>query len=487
MVRTRNPLATWTLRLLLVVGISGVVMFTGWFSLFRTPRASAEQSVADNFLYGSMGTEAERGVPYWVWLILPKVFPEYLPGPGGYASLGLAWYASRPLPSGTSTRTIGYERVGTNCALCHVSQVRLTADQGQPTFYPGGPGHQVRVQDYQDFLFKCAADPRFNATTLMNEIAGVTDLSTRESLLYRYVLIPSTRRELLKQRDAVAWQKQQGRPSYGPGRFDFFNRIRFAGFKESDDRSVGTADIPAVWNQKGHEGQALAWNGLSRKFHEVLIASALTEGAVGDALDADYLSKAEAYLRELPAPHYPLPIDRALASRGEPLFQRECAACHAPGAARAGAVIPLEEIGTDPERAKAWTQRQVAAWKALAARYRQKHGTDWNFDSFTKQDGYVSVPLDGIWLRGPYLHNGSVPNLRALLERPEVRPQVFYRGDDVLDRTAVGFVSDQAGRGARKFFRYDVRERGNSNTGHLYGTQLGSDDKLALVEYLKTL
>jgi len=35
------------------------------------------------FKYGSIGTEDAAGVPFWLWLILPKMFPEYLPGPGG--------------------------------------------------------------------------------------------------------------------------------------------------------------------------------------------------------------------------------------------------------------------------------------------------------------------------------------------------------------------------------------------------------------------
>ena len=41
------------------------------------------------------------------------------------------------------------------------------------------------------------------------------------------------------------------------------------------------------------------------------------------------------------------------------------------------------------------------------------------------------MPLDGIWLRAPYLHNGSVPTLRDLLRPPDERPVVFYRGYDV--------------------------------------------------------
>ena len=42
-------------------------------------------------------------------------------------------------------------------------------------------------------------------------------------------------------------------------------------------------------------------------------------------------------------------------------------------------------------------------------------GKPWKFSHFRKTNGYAGMPLDGIWLRAPYLHNGSVPTLRALL------------------------------------------------------------------------
>ncbi len=41
---------------------------------------------------------------------------------------------------------------------------------------------------------------------------------------------------------------------------------------------------------------------------------------------------------------------------------------------------------------------------------------------YRKTFGYANMPLDGIWLRAPYLHNGSVPTLRALLEPAAKRP-----------------------------------------------------------------
>jgi len=41
--------------------------------------------------YNRLLQEAEQGLPYLIWQVLPEMFPKYLPGPGGYASLGLVW------------------------------------------------------------------------------------------------------------------------------------------------------------------------------------------------------------------------------------------------------------------------------------------------------------------------------------------------------------------------------------------------------------
>jgi hypothetical protein len=103
-----------------------------------------------------------------------------------------------------------------------------------------------------------------------------------------------------------------------------------------------------------------------------------------------------------------------------------------------------------------------------------------------KQFGYCSPPLDGLWLRAPYLHNGSVPNLRELLEPEERRSKFFYRGYDVYDSANGGFIVTGA-EAERNGWRLDVTERGNGNGGHTYGTDLSPEDKAALLEYLKQL
>ena len=96
---------------------------------------------------------------------------------------------------------------------------------------------------------------------------------------------------------------------------------------------------------------------------------------------------------------------------------------------------------------------------------------------------YRARPLDGVWASAPYLHNGSVPTLKDLLMPVAQRPTRFYVGTPEFDPVGVGFVQDQRPHSVL----LDTRVAGNSNSGHEYGTSLSETDKLALIEYLKSL
>jgi len=98
------------------------------------------------------------------------------------------------------------------------------------------------------------------------------------------------------------------------------------------------------------------------------------------------------------------------------------------------------------------------------------------------------MPLDALWLRGPYLHNGSVPTLRALLDAPDARPKAFVRGGDVIDGKNGGFVSPMCDpdKPQPKRHCYDTGIPGNGNGGHVYGTALSAAEKDDLVAYLLT-
>src|SRR5262249_39524234 len=59
------------------------------------------------------------------------------------------------------------------------------------------------------------------------------------------------------------------------------------------------------------------------------------------------------YLFSLEAPKYPFTIDKAKAAKGEAIFKENCAKCHGTYGEKwtyPNKVIPLSEIGTDPNR-----------------------------------------------------------------------------------------------------------------------------------------
>src|SRR5436190_16167098 len=178
-----------------LLAIAGGVFTYNHF--FRTPPAPFFATDEDHFLFGSIGTEETDGIPYWIWLVLPRIFPEYLPSPGGYGSLGILSKDGREMPVGFSKVTVGFERVGINCAMCHTAEFRARPGD-PPTIVAAAATHQGAPQLYLRFLFKCANDPRFTADTILAEIDKNYKLSTTQRLLYRFAIIPFTRRGILR-------------------------------------------------------------------------------------------------------------------------------------------------------------------------------------------------------------------------------------------------------------------------------------------------
>lgn len=462
--------------LLIIVAVLAVVVgTTAWYYLFReTPTYYA--SAEDNFKYGSLGNEQTEGIPYWLWLVLPRMFPDKLPGLGGYASFGLVWEEGKELPVGFSKKIIGFDRVAINCAFCHTATYR-TRPADKPIIVAGGPSHQFDPQAYVRFLYACASDARFNPDNIIREIDKVYKLSVVEKALYRYVLIPQTKQALLKQKAQFSWMDQ--RPDWGRGRIDPFNPIKFGILKQPVDQTVGNSDMVPLWNQKLRQGMSLHWDGLNTSEDEVFLSSAIGDGATYKHIQRENLKRMQDWLRDLPAPRYPYAIDQQLAGAGSKIFGERCASCHAPGGANTGQVVPVDQVGTDRNRLDMWTRGAADAYNNY------EPGYHWGFKNFRKTNGYVSPPLDGVWLRAPYLHNGAVPTLTDLLMPPDQRPKFFWRGYDVYDQERVGFISN--GPEAEKYSRFDTNAAGNSNQGHLWGTDLPPEDKKALIEFLKTL
>jgi mono/diheme cytochrome c family protein len=235
-------------------------------------------------------------------------------------------------------------------------------------------------------------------------------------------------------------------------------------------------------------------------------------------------------------------IDTARAAKGAVLYKELCQGCHLPAPNTAEFwtgkwwtringkgerylnlhQIPAADIGTDPAMALNMATRTVTLPTNMPLKSTmfgpapgelvERVTTRW-YDSQTQAvsaadrarlDGdrpnnpqvpleYKARPLNGIWTAPPYLHNGSVPSLYALLSPVAERPAVVYLGDREFDPYDVGYANVAIKGG----FALDTSKPGNHDTGHEFrdgprgggviGRGLSPDERRALIEYLKTL
>src|SRR6266436_355622 len=90
-----------------LAGFLALIVFA-WFVLLRPVAQPATHDPLQVFDHGSIGNETQQGIPYWIWRVLPTLFPEYLPGnQDGYGSIGVYWVAGEELPVGFSRKTLG--------------------------------------------------------------------------------------------------------------------------------------------------------------------------------------------------------------------------------------------------------------------------------------------------------------------------------------------------------------------------------------------
>ena len=446
---------------------------------------------AEHFKYGSVGNDGATGLPYAIWVTLPKVFPDLLPGPDGYASLGFRWEANRKpsdAPLGFSRARVGVERMSINCAFCHVTTFRRAPGAPQE-FALAGSNNTMNVYGYIGFLAAVVRDPRFSPDVLLPAMEKEVSLSWLDQLLYRYLLIPAVKKGLTRQAAGFEWTTKHGRTPWGPGRIDPFNPVKFGMLQIADDRSIGNSDMMPIWNLEARNAikpnAPLHWDGRTDSIDEAVLSSALGDGMVAAEYNAqtqESLRRIDAFVRRIkppPSPHRP---DTAAIERGRALYGTHCAECHDAKGARTFTLIRVAEVGTDRNRADSWSAANANTYNNY------KKDRDWGFRRFQSTDSYLAMTMEGLWLRGPYLHNGSVPTLADLLEPPAKRPVAFLRGGEVVDPARGGFVApacDPANT-PKSQFCYDTRLIGNSTAGHLYGTELPQAGKADLLAYLLT-
>ncbi len=458
--------------------------------LLTSDVAVSYSSIEDHLKYGSTGAERVVGIPYPIFRVLPRLFKDYLPS-SGYESLGFIQERGRELPVGFSKRYYrGLDRVALNCGACHVGRVRDAAG-ADPRILIGMPANTVDIGAFERFLFQCAADERFTPEQILAAIDADPEirLGPLDRVRLRYVEIYRTRELLLRLRQRFGFIEEH--PQTGPGRVDTITSTKALldlDLGDRYERPVGTVDFAAVWLQDKKAGMNLYWDGSNDSMEERHLLGAIHTGAVGHT-DIESVERIRMALGTEQPPGYPYGFEAGRGQTGAVLYSQYCAECHGRDGREfrvggdVGLVTPLPQIGTDPDRVLVYTEEVAEGQRRLMPT------TSVRLKRFKKTDGYANVPLDGLWLRAPYLHNGSVPTLRDLLEPAYRRPPVFYRGDDVYDPENVGFVSDVPERDGRRLFAFYTGLPGNSNSGHegrRYGTDLSPNEKAALVEFLKS-
>jgi mono/diheme cytochrome c family protein len=263
---------------------------------------------------------------------------------------------------------------------------------------------------------------------------------------------------------------------------------------EPPPRQPLPVSVPPWWRMGKKTAMFYTAAGRGDHARMMILASALCTDNVEDARAIDsYAPDIRAYLASIKPPKYPFAIDAALAGRGRAPFERNCASCHGTygeNAAYPNLVLAAETIGTDPllartatdgseERFLRWAQRSFYGENARLA----------------PAPGYYAPPLDAVWATAPYLHNGSVPTLEALLDSAK-RPKYWVRSFDSRDYNprSLGWNYRElpSGKDAEKdpALRsriYDTTLPGYSNQGHTFGDGLSADERAAILEYLKTL
>ncbi len=311
----------------------------------------------------------------------------------------------------------------------------------------------------------------------------------------------------------------------GPGRIDAFGNVRRLVFTKAPLKPLNApVSFPSIWGLKRDEW--FHWDGNTNSFMERNIGQAMGLGAITDLETGAStilplnIHTLESLFAQLTPPSWPEDHFGAVDTTSEryrtgaKLYSQHCAKCHdrqenGQKSPDGSITYSLREIGTDPLRATNFANPLedgmpfTHALQAVARKVEQRalerenlseqrERVDLPYDEirWLTTLGYVARPLEGIWASAPYLHNGSVPTLDDLLKPDDQRPACFPLGHREYDPVKLGYVADfnnlpLAER--TRVFMYDTRVPGNSNRGHTYGTHLGSDDRAALLEFLKVM
>ncbi len=251
--------------------------------------------------------------------------------------------------------------------------------------------------------------------------------------------------------------------------------------------NIVPTDVPAWWLLK--KKNAMFYNGMGRgDFGKYLMMSnLLTVKDTSEASEVDsHFSDVLAYIKSLQPPPYPLPVNKDLAATGKAVFTSNCSGCHGtygsdgvyPNLLIPGSIIKTDSmLYSSTLQATSFIDWFNKSWFTQTA----------NPARIAPSAGYVAPPLDGVWITAPYLHNGSVPTIEAVLNS-RLRPKYWSRDLDkpTYNYELVGwtYTVHDAPNGTKV---YNTTLPGYGNCGHYFGDKLSGDERKAVIEYLKTL
>jgi len=407
------------------------------------------------------------GIPFEAWRRLaPETDPaDRLPGREG-RNAELPYYLT------AHVNADDVEVVSSNCLVCHAGRAggKLVVGLGDA---------------FSDFT----ADPRGLVTQVGRYVRGPAETAAWQHWADRI--------------DGIAPYIRTGTVGMNPA-----TNLSWALMAHRNPETMAWSDTPLIepppegpvpvrvppWWWMGKK-DAMFYTTIGRGDHSryMLFASLLCADTVAElqVIDA-YAPDIRAYLEGLTPPAFPGEVDRELAGEGRAAFEEHCSSCHGSygeTASYPNLVIALDRIGTDPLYAQTMTDGSLDRFYQWVER--SPYG---DTVRAAPAHGYIAPPLDGIWAAAPYLHNGSVPNLRALLDsrlRPrywrlatprDYDPEALGWHHDVLD--AGKSSADEPAARARI---YDTTLPGYGSGGHLYGDERTERQRRAILEYLKTL
>jgi mono/diheme cytochrome c family protein len=413
--------------------------------------------------YLTTGDYVKGGIPYNTFIMgLGKTKTNYLQRTGKNANISHEYTAV--------TATNGEVLVAPNCMQCHaqVFNNQLVIGLGN-SFMDFSENEKLNVKNLQlvENMLKLTAPHKYKAAKPFLEVAKtispflITDIRGVNAA-DRLAAV------LAAHRDPVTFKWNPDAQLSIPG-------------------GVIPSDVPPWWLLK--KKNAMFYNGFGRgDFGRFLMASnLLTVNDTAESREVDsHMPDLLAYIYSLEPPKYPNEVNASLAKEGETIFIKSCSKCHGTYGSDEkypNLLIPEAVIKTDSFLYKNnYSSPQFVNW------FNQSWFTTGDHPARLEPfEGYIAPPLDGVWVTAPYLHNGSVPTLEAVLNS-HLRPKYWSRDFDnpEYDYDKLGWKYKTAtSAGGKSIYNTDLP--GYGNHGHTFGDKLSDKERKAVLEYLKTL